>query len=146
MLRRAFLSGLPAVAGLFAGPPEAQSSVSGGNPGPVHHAADDWLDDAPTKHRMVIDTWSPERFGDATLAARNWLRFNREAYGLTNDDLAILIVLRHNTAAFGLHITMWEKYWTMFPQGFSPGTAMGVRSSRTGSRRGLRAWPAKAFA
>ena len=114
--RRSFLSRLQAgAAGLAAlavgGIARAQGKAA---PGPRfeadRHAQDDWMDQIPGKHRMVIDTFTVDGFNDAVLWAGNFLLANRNEYGLQNQDLAVIIVARHFSTGYGYNNDMWAKY------------------------------------
>src|SRR5215831_11073307 len=98
MLRRSFfarLAGAPAVLGF--GGQSAQSAA----PSVVkrfeadRHEQDDWFDKVPGRHRVVFDTWMAGRFAEAIGFAGNYFRANKDGYGLTEKDLAIVIVMRH---------------------------------------------------
>jgi len=77
---------------------------------PERHTQDDWMGQIPGKHRMVIDTFTVEGFGDALLWAGNFLLANRNDYGLKNEDLAVIIVTRHFSTGHGYNNDMWAKY------------------------------------
>jgi intracellular sulfur oxidation DsrE/DsrF family protein len=77
---------------------------------PERHAQDDWMDQIPGKHRMVIDTTTGNGFRDAVLWAGNFLLANRNDYGLQNQDLAVIIVARHISTPYGYNNEMWTKY------------------------------------
>jgi hypothetical protein len=77
---------------------------------PARHDKDDWMDEVPAKHRLIFDTTTPEGFGDALAFASNFLHVNHSEYGLENSDLAVVIVARHRSAAFGYNDAMWAKY------------------------------------
>lgn len=111
MIRRAFVSALTGLGGLFAtAPPSlaAQGSTSGA--GPRRHPQDDWLDQAPTGHRAVFDCWMSDTVGEAAGFAANWLRVNKEQYGLADSDMAVVIVVRHGSAPFAFGTGIWAKY------------------------------------
>ena len=119
--RRAFLSRLgtgTAAAGLTVladGTAAAQSAA----PGAWHarrHAEDDWLDRVPGAHRFVFDTTSPGGFDDALRFASNYFTANRNVYGLKNEDLAVVIVARHNSTPFSYTDGMWAKYGASLAQ------------------------------
>src|SRR4051812_9792882 len=82
MLRRAFLSTLSSAGPLLAvqAPPPATAPAPGR--GPARHPQDDWLDEAPEKHRVVFDTWLADKFAGAFGFAGNWIKVNKEQYGL----------------------------------------------------------------
>jgi intracellular sulfur oxidation DsrE/DsrF family protein len=77
---------------------------------PARHDKDDWMDQIPGKHRLVIDTTSPDGFRDGVLFASNFLLANRNDYGLQNQDMAVIVVARHLSTEFGFNDTMWAKY------------------------------------
>jgi intracellular sulfur oxidation DsrE/DsrF family protein len=112
--RRSFLVGLSAAAGaaaVVASPLQAQAPASAPWR-PEHHPQDDWLDKR-AKHRMVFDTTSPIGFGEAIAFASNFIRVNQTDYSVANTDLAVIIVVRHNSTAFGYNDAMWAKYGTL---------------------------------
>src|SRR5882757_6247246 len=73
---------------------------------PARHTKDDWLE-LPGKHRMVFDTTSLTGVGEAIFFANNFMRVNRSDYGLQNGDLAVVIIVRHNSTPFGYNDAMW---------------------------------------
>jgi len=77
---------------------------------PARHDKDDWMEQLPGKHRVVFDTISASGFGDALLFANNFMAANRSDYGLQNSDLAIIVIARHISTAFGYNDAMWAKY------------------------------------
>jgi intracellular sulfur oxidation DsrE/DsrF family protein len=77
---------------------------------PVRHSQDDWLDQIPGKHRCVFDTTSPEGASSAALYASNFFIANQSGYNLQNADLAVVIVLRHNSTPFAYNDSIWAKY------------------------------------
>lgn len=77
---------------------------------PSRHDKDDWMDSLPGKHRLLFDTTSEEGFREALLFAGNFIRANRTEYSLEDKDLAIIIVARHRSTAFGYSDAMWAKY------------------------------------
>ena len=80
---------------------------------PARHEKDDWFDQLPGKHRLVFDTTSHDALADAILFANNFIRVNRADYGLQNNDLAVVIVVRHRSTPFGYNDAMWAKYGTV---------------------------------
>jgi intracellular sulfur oxidation DsrE/DsrF family protein len=113
--RRSFLArlsaGVTAFAAVVTGGEAAQGqSVVPRNWQPERHKEDDWLDRAPAKHRLVFDTTTPDGLGEAIAFASNFMRVNRTDYGLQNDDLAVVIVVRHRSTAFAYSDAIWAKY------------------------------------
>ena len=74
------------------------------------HAQDDWMDQIPGKHRLVVDTTSPEGFRDGLLHVSNFMTANRTDYSLQNQDLAVIVVARHFSSGYGFNNEMWAKY------------------------------------
>ena len=77
---------------------------------PTRHEKDDWLDNLPGKHRLVFDTTTPEGLGQALIFANNFMRANRSDYGLQDNDLAVVIVVRSRSTPFGYSDAIWSKY------------------------------------
>jgi intracellular sulfur oxidation DsrE/DsrF family protein len=119
--RRSFLTrfnaGAAALAALAAGGiAKAQEKAPAAPFQPARHAQDDWMDQIPGKHRMVIDTTSEAGFRDALLFAGNFMDVNRSEYGLQNQDLAVIIVARHLSTAYAYNSDMWAKYGPSFAE------------------------------
>jgi intracellular sulfur oxidation DsrE/DsrF family protein len=94
----------------------AQAPAAGGRWQPGRHTQDDWLDQVPGQHRFVFDTTSPDGFGGALLYANNFFLANQSGYGLGNADLAVVIVVRHNSTQFAYNDAIWAKYGTVLGQ------------------------------
>lgn len=117
LARRSFLSqvgvGMSTLVGATA---LAEAAAAQGKPAPgarfqpVRHAQDDWLDKIPGKHRFVFDTTTPDAFGGSLLYSNNFFTVNQDAYGLTNPDLAVVIVARHFSTPFAYNDAIWAKY------------------------------------
>ena len=117
MLRRSFFSrigGAAAALGFVdqkaADAAPASPAASAGSFTPARHEQDNWFDELPGTHRVLFDTWTPTRFPDSLQFAGNIYRANKDGYGLTEKDLAVIIVVRHNTAPFAFNDAMWAKY------------------------------------
>jgi intracellular sulfur oxidation DsrE/DsrF family protein len=114
--RRSFLTriqtGTASIAALaFGGIAMAQvKSAPAGRWEPARHDKDDWMDALPGKHRLLFDTTTPAGFRNALLFANNFILANRDGYGLQNQDLAIIIVVRHISTGYGFNNQMWAKY------------------------------------
>ena len=77
---------------------------------PTRHAQDDWLDRVPGQHRLVFDTTAPEGLSGAMFYANNFYVANQNGYGLASPEVAIVIVMRHNSTPFAFSDAMWAKY------------------------------------
>jgi len=112
--RRSFLSrlgfGMTAFGiTLGSGTPTAQTSPAAPWQ-PRRHAEDDWLDQLPGQHRFVFDTTQFEGLGGSMLYATNFYLANQTGYGLGNADLAVVLVVRHNSTVFAFNDAIWAKY------------------------------------
>src|SRR6185369_9323503 len=115
ILRRSFLSSLGAA--IAVKHPALPVQTPATTPWqPARHVEDDWLDKVPGKHRMVFDTTAPDGFGSALLYGSNFLDTNKNAYGLDYSDVALVIVVRHNSTPFAFNDMMWSKYGKVFSQ------------------------------
>ena len=113
--RRTFLSRLGIGAAgvtVLADRPAGAQSTSPSAWHPRRHSEDDWLDRIPGGHRFVFDTTSPGGFDNALRFASNYFTANKSGYGLNNEDLAVVIVVRHHSTAFAYTDAMWNKYGT----------------------------------
>jgi intracellular sulfur oxidation DsrE/DsrF family protein len=111
--RRVFLSrvgrGVGLIGATFAASPalQAQSAASWQ---PARHEQDDWYDQIPGKHRFVFDTTSPEGLATGMQFANNFFEANKSGYGLQDSDLAVILIVRHKSTAFGYNDAIWAKY------------------------------------
>src|SRR5579863_2127044 len=114
--RRSFLAylngGIASLAALAAGGAAlAQEKVAAAARWePARHAKDEWLDKPGTKHRLVFDTTTPDGFGEALAFAGNFVRVNQSDYGVGNNELAVVIIVRHRSTPFGYNDAIWAKY------------------------------------
>ena len=119
MLRRSFLSRFGGAAALLGFGRQSSPAATPAAPKAfeaARHADDDWLDRIPGVHRVIFDTWTADKFGDALLFAGNYARTNIDAYKLTDKDFALVICTRHSTAPFAFNDAMWTKYGKHFSQ------------------------------
>lgn len=119
LARRSFLArlgigvGALSAAGAASSPVFAQAPAAGSWK-PARHTQDDWLDENPAQHRLVIDTITPDGLSLGFLFGANYLNANRDGYGLADRDLGLVIVLRHKSTSFGYNDAMWAKYGKNF--------------------------------
>ena len=120
MLRRSFLSRLTSAAAVFGLAPQAApqapaAPAAPAAPGrapfePARYAKDDWYDAIPGKHRVVFDSFMADRFPEAVQFAGNIYRASMNDYGVTEKEMAVILVVRHQTMPFALNDAMWAKY------------------------------------
>jgi intracellular sulfur oxidation DsrE/DsrF family protein len=113
--RRSFLSRVSAALALVGVPAgaisaEASQAAPAAPWQPARHPADDWLEQAPGRHRLVFDTTTPGGAAQAIGYATNFFTANMSGYGLTDSDVAIVIVLRHHSTPFAYGDAIWKKY------------------------------------
>ena len=72
-------------------------------------ASDAWLDQLKGKHRQLFDAPDPDG-GTVLRHVRNYLDAWREAYGVGERDLSVVITLYARTTPLGLQDAMWAKY------------------------------------
>ncbi len=70
---------------------------------------DTWLDALKGKHKQLFD-WPEPEGGLGLRHVRGYLNTWRDAYGVQEKDLAIIVALYGHTLPLGLTDEMWEKY------------------------------------
>jgi hypothetical protein len=111
--RRSMLSAIGATLAALSFRPrsaQAQSAVGGKTFQPARHAQDDWMDAVPGKHRTVIDCAAAGAAGTGVFYANNIFTANRNGYQLTDRDVAVIVVLRHEATTFAFNDAIWAKY------------------------------------
>jgi hypothetical protein len=117
--RRVFLSRLgvgTAAAGLAISGQSVHAQPAASTFQPRRHTEDDWLDRVPGVHRFLIDTTSPAGFDAALTFSGNYYTANASGYGLTDAELAVVIVARHDSTPFAYTDAVWAKYGESFVQ------------------------------
>ena len=119
--RRSFLSrlgggfaALSAAVGAGSATALAQGSSSGGWQ-PARHAEDEWFDKIPGKHRTFLDAVSAHGVGEALHFASNIFTTSKSGYRLENNEVAIVVCLRHAATAFAYNDAFWSKYGASLP-------------------------------
>jgi intracellular sulfur oxidation DsrE/DsrF family protein len=70
---------------------------------------DPWLDQMKGKHRQLFD--APEPDGGTVLRhVRSYLDVWRQAYGVPEKDVSVVVVLYARTTPLGVQDAMWDKY------------------------------------
>ncbi len=113
--RRSFLSRLTAAAAALGLGTRAEAAQETPAPKresfqPVRHSQDDWFDERPAKHRIFFDTLSASGVADAIHFAVNFLDNTKSGYGLEDNDLSVIVCLRHAATNFAWTDAMWAKY------------------------------------
>lgn len=114
--RRTLLSGMGVVAlagaTLASAPARAQQKPGGFEP--RRHELDAWMDALPGSHRIFIDTDSNSGATNALRYATNILNAQVNAYQGKDQDMAMIICLRHASTGLGFNDAMWAKYGSTF--------------------------------
>lgn len=100
--RRSFIT---AMAALSAG----ASLATAAEPSPTSPALDAWLDPLKGKHKQLFDAPDPDG-GTLLRHARGYLDVWRDAYGVPERDINVVVTLYGRTMALGLQDAMWAKY------------------------------------
>jgi intracellular sulfur oxidation DsrE/DsrF family protein len=109
--RRALIVGAGSVVAAAALGTRPASAQAPGSFRPAAHAEDAWLDQRPGKHRIFIDSATPNGAGEAILYSSNVMNAQKSAYpGGADADLAVVICMRHFATAFAYTDAMWAKY------------------------------------
>jgi hypothetical protein len=111
--RRSVLSGIGAALAAFSLRPrsaEAQSADAAKPFQPARHPQDEWMDALPGRHRTVIDCAAAGAAGTGVFYANNIFTANRNGYQLADQDVAVIVVLRHEATVFAYNNAIWAKY------------------------------------
>ena len=103
-------------AGALGASPEEVQSGSSQRWQPARHDLDDWYDRIPGKHRMVFDTTTPDGLNLAMQFSTAFYEANGDGYGLADGDLAVILVVRYRSTAFGYNDAIWAKYGTLLSE------------------------------
>ncbi len=104
----------------------APSSTSDGRWRPARESKDDWYDQLPGVHRIFFDTLSASGLGEAQAFAGNTFEGNKNVYGLDNNEIAIVICIRHMATPLAFGDAIWTKYGSIL------GDAMKLTDAKTG--------------
>ena len=107
--KRAFMRGLFGAFGVAAASSGAQAQAFR-NWSPAMEPQDNWLDDAPARHRQLFDTISPDGVARALTFTHTFYAANKDAYGIEPKDLAVVMILRAGSTGFGFNDMFWSKY------------------------------------
>ena len=117
LARRSFLTHVGAGATILGAsiaatgaPAVGAQSISGPRWQAARHEEDAWFEQIPGKHRLVFDTTTPDGANWAATFANNYYTANGSGYGLKDADLAVIIVMRHNSTSFAYSDAIWAKY------------------------------------
>lgn len=109
--RRWMISSLGAVAAAVAlGSRTGSAQTRTGQFQPARHSQDAWLDAVPGKHRTFIDASTVRGAGEGMLYANNLYEANKSGYSLPENDIAIVVCLRHFATPFAFNNAIWAKY------------------------------------
>ncbi|HKE90558.1 MAG TPA: hypothetical protein VKB45_09485 [Gemmatimonadales bacterium] len=98
--RRAFLGSVGLGAGALLLPDFARADVD---------ATDSWLNQLKGKHRQLFDSPDPDG-GTVLRHSRGYLDGWRDAYGVAERDVSLIVTFYARTTPLGVQDAMWEKY------------------------------------
>ena len=58
----------------------------------------------------MLDTPTPEGFGNALAFLNNFYNVNQSAYALQDNDIAVVLIARHLSTLFAYNDAIWGKY------------------------------------
>ena len=109
--RRSMMSGLGAAVAAFAlGSGTGNAQTSARQFQPARHPQDAWLDAVAGKHRTFIDAATVTGAGEGMLYANNLYEANKSGYSLSENDIAVVVCLRHFATAFAFNDAIWSRY------------------------------------
>ena len=109
--RRSMLSGIGAAIATFAvGSRTAAAQAPARAAQPARHDQDDWMGRLPARHRTVIDCATTNGAGEGILYANNLYVANRDGYKLPENDIGVIVVMRHFATVFAYNDAIWGKY------------------------------------
>ena len=109
--RRALIVGAGSVVAAAALGARSAEGQAAGVFRPAAHSEDAWMNQRPGKHRIFIDSATPNGAGEAILYANNLFNANKATYaGGSDADLAIVVCMRHFATPFAFTDAMWAKY------------------------------------
>jgi hypothetical protein len=113
--RRSLLSGLGAAVAAFSlGSRTAAAQAPAARFQPARHQQDDWMNALPGRHRTIIDCATVSGAAEGVLYSNNLYVANRNGYQLAENDLAIVVCLRHFATVFAYSDAVWGKYGQAF--------------------------------
>jgi intracellular sulfur oxidation DsrE/DsrF family protein len=77
---------------------------------PKKHEQDAWLDDMSGIHRVIIDSDSVSGGTNALRYAFNIKTQHINAYGGTQEEIAMIVTFRHASTTLGYNDSIWAKY------------------------------------
>jgi intracellular sulfur oxidation DsrE/DsrF family protein len=110
----ALLAGAGALAASRAAAQPGGAAAPGWQPTP--EALDSWLDKPGTRHRMVFDSVSADGGMEALGYANNFIHVNESDYGLTPQQLGVVVIFRHMSTPFGYNDAMWARHGRRFAE------------------------------
>lgn len=108
--RRSLISGLSAVTAFAVATKTATAQTPPRQFQPARHTQDAWFNAVRGTHRNFIDASTATGAGEAMLYANNIFQANKSGYSIPENDVAIVICLRHFATAFAFNDSIWAKY------------------------------------
>jgi intracellular sulfur oxidation DsrE/DsrF family protein len=109
--RRQLIAGLGTTAAAVAlSSGRAIAQTAAGTFQPARHSQDDWFVTRPGKHRVILDTVSPDGVADAIRFATNLFNGSKSGYSVEEADMTIVVCLRHRATPYAYTDALWSKY------------------------------------
>src|SRR3546814_15450493 len=87
------------------------------------------MDKPGTRHRLMFDTTAPAAVASAIFYANTYYAANKSGYGLDQQQLGLMIVLRHIATPFGYNDAIWAAHGALFAGELKLDSAQAVRAN-----------------
>lgn len=95
---------------------------------PERHDIDAWMGELSGRHRIFVDTATPNGAAEGLIYTSNLYNAQIDAYEGTPADLAMIVCFRHFSTPFGYSDAIWRKYGDAF------GEIIGLADTGNGAR------------
>jgi len=109
--RRQLIAGLGTTAAAVAlGTPNVSAQTAPAAFEPSRYPQDDWFGTRPGKHRVVLDTVTAAGMADVLRFANNLFVGSKSGYNVEENDMALVVCLRHLATSYAYTDALWAKY------------------------------------
>jgi intracellular sulfur oxidation DsrE/DsrF family protein len=109
-IRRRFALALGLATAVAVSSKTSSAATEQASESPQADQKDAWLDEGGKRHRMVFDTLSATGIGQGLNFARNFFEANRDAYGISPNEVSVVIIARHFATPLMFNDHIWDKY------------------------------------
>jgi hypothetical protein len=109
-IRRRLTLGLGLATAVAAASSQSSAATSQVPTGAQADQQDVWLDQGGRRHRMVFDTLTATGLGLGMNFVKNFFESNRESYGVSPNELSVVVIVRHFSTPLLFNDHIWDKY------------------------------------